>query len=130
MDRLQRATPTVYGVHIAISCLVLIVLQSAHIWPGAVKIFMWAFVNLIYLVVWDTVYILLTINNLIRRCRICAPVWMTAVFLALLTITTVRMMQMSITRCGGWENVIALLEAPFRNDTSVDRHYFATSPGG
>ena len=130
LDRLQRVTPTVYGVHVAISCFVLIVLQNVHIWPSAVRIFMWAFVNLIYLAVWDTIYILLTINNLIRRCRIYSPVWITAAFLVLLTITTVRMMQMSIARCGGWENVIALLEAPFQEgwDPLYDR--FLDPPGG
>ena len=130
LDRLQGATQTVFTVYLFVSFLVLTIFQNIYIWPSEVEIFIWSFVRLLYLAVWGTIYVLLMLCNLVRRRPIYPPVWGTAAFIALLTISTIRFMQMSVMQCGGWEEFTAALEPPFQEGWSPIDRYLAELPGG
>mgnify|MGYP005836657457 CR=1 FL=1 len=129
LDRLQRASPTVFTVYLVISFIVLIFFQNINIWPSGVELFIWAFVKFLYLAVCDAIYVLLMICNLVRRRPIYRPVWVAAVFMALLTISAIRFMNMSVMQCGGWEEFTAALEAPFQEGWSPIDRYLTELPG-
>ena len=119
-----------YGIHVAIAAFFLILFSEAlyFIWPSEVQLVLWASIQSLYLVVWDAVYLILLICNLVRRRPIFRVVWLTAAFLALVTYVQLHMVFGGLDRCGGWDSFVALVGAPFHEDSWVYKYFTTGNP--
>ena len=115
LDKLQRLTPTFFGLYLGLTFFSMIILDKAHtaffFFFLEERLGMWALVRIFYMTIWAFLYIVCMLYNLIRRYPIYPIIWMTGGFILLLCYIPARYLDITLDRLGGWNNFVEAVSA-------------------